>query len=216
MNRLCEIVCLYYGGDILEVENNLTSRQLQAKATKEHIMETAKGLINEYTYDELSIDLICKKAGVSIGSFYHHFKSKQGLIIEGYGECDNFFRESIIGQLKSVGRIDRILEYIDHQMQYAKNVGVELMIEVYKAQITDGVDFFLKSSRGLPQGLLELVKEAQEDGVITKSESAEKITSELLLISRGVIYNWCQNKGNYDISSYCKRIITNHIQIFKE
>lgn len=199
----------------MKEENVLTSRQLQAIATKEHIMNTAKELNKTYTYDELNIELICKEAGVSVGAFYHHFKSKQDLIVAGYGECDNFFRENIIGKLNSINGIDRILEYIDYQMKYAIEVGIDLMTEVYKAQITDGVDFFLQSSRGLPQGLLELVEEAQESGVIKKSQNAESITSELLLISRGVIYNWCQNKGKYELREYCRRIITNHIQCFK-
>lgn len=200
----------------MEEKEVLTNRQLQAIATKEHIMNTVKGLRKRYTYDQLNIDLICKEAGVSTGAFYHHFKSKQDLIVEGYGECDNFFKENIIGRLKSIDNIDRILEYIDYQMKYAIDVGIELMTEVYKAQITDGVEFFLQSSRGLPQGLLELVEQAQESGSITKSQTAESITAELLLISRGVIYNWCQNKGNYELREYCKRIITNYIKCFKE
>jgi hypothetical protein len=101
-------------------------------------------------------------------------------------------------------------------MQYAIDVGIDLMIEVYKAQITEGVDFFLKSSRGLPEGLLQLVSQAQEKGAITKSQEAESITAEILIISRGVIYNWCQNKGSYDLRSYCQKIITNHLECFKK
>ena len=197
-------------------KESLTNRQLQAIATKEHIMKNVKGLRKKYTYDQLNIDLICKEAGVSTGAFYHHFKSKQDLIVEGYGECDNFFKENIIGRLKSIDNIERILEYIDYQMKYAIDVGIDLMTEVYKAQITDGVEFFLQPSRGLPQGLLELVEKAQESGSITKSQNAESITAELLLISRGVIYNWCQNKGNYELREYCKKIISNHIKCFEE
>lgn len=193
----------------------MNNRQLQAKMTKEHIMKTVKNLSKKYSYDELSIDLICKKAGVSTGAFYHHFKSKQGLIIEGYGECDNFFKENIIGKLKTQDPIERLLEYIDYQMDYAIYNGIDLMIEVYKSQITEGADFFLQCSRGLPQGLQSLIEAAQELGVIIKSQSAESISSELLLISRGVIYNWCQNKGSYELKPYCKKIITNHIHCFK-
>ena len=193
----------------------LNARQLQGKATKSKIMDTAKELNKTYSYEDLNIELICKEAGVSVGAFYHHFKGKQDLIVAGYGECDNFFKDNIIGKLKSEDRINRILEYIDYQMKYAIEVGIDLMTEVYKAQITDGVDFFLQSSRGLPQGLLKLVEEAQENGDIKKVQDAESITSELLLISRGVIYNWCQNKGNYELRAYCRRIITNHIEYFR-
>ncbi len=204
------------GEVMVEARESLTSRQLQAKATKDHIMKTAKRLSKDYTYDELSVETICTEAGVSIGSFYHHFKSKQDLIVEGYGECDNFFKENIIGKLKSEDEFGRILEYIDYQMLYAIDVGIDLMIELYRAQITEGVDFFLKSDRGLPQGLLQLVIQAQDKGLITKSEDAEDITSELLMISRGVIYNWCQNKGSYELRNYCRKIITNYLEAYKK
>jgi AcrR family transcriptional regulator len=183
--------------------------------TKERIMETARELCKKYTYDKLSVDLICKESGVSIGAFYHHFKSKQGLIIEGYGECDNFFKENIIGKLKSKNSVERILEYIDYQMEYALDIGIDLMKEVYKTQITEGARFFLQSSRSLPHGLQNLVKEAQEKGNITKDESYEDITSELLLLARGVIYNWCQNNGSYELRPYCHKVISNHIQCYK-
>lgn len=193
----------------------MNTRQLQAKTTKDHIMKTAKELIQKYGYDQLSVDLICKNAGVSTGAFYHHFKSKQGLIIEGYGECDNFFRENIIGKLKSKDPIERILEYIDYQMEYAIYIGIDLMKEVYKNQITEGTDLFLKYSHNLPKGLQVLIEQAQEVGLITKSQSAKSIESEILLISRGVVYNWCQNNGAYELIPYCQKIITNHIQCFK-
>ncbi|MCT4687101.1 TetR/AcrR family transcriptional regulator [Vallitalea sp.] len=193
----------------------MNKRQLQAIETKERIMKTAKELCKKYTYDKLSVDLICKEAGVSVGAFYHHFKSKHGLIIEGYWECDKFFQEKIIGKLRSKDPIERILEYIDYQMEYALNIGIDLMTEVYKTQITEGTSFFLKSSRSLPHGLQNLVKEAQQKGAITKGDSIENITCELLLLSRGVIYNWCQNNGSYDLRLYCHKVISNHMQCFK-
>ncbi|MBU3227385.1 TetR/AcrR family transcriptional regulator [Clostridium algidicarnis] len=76
-------------------------------------MKVAKDLSKKYSYDELSIDLICKKAEVSTGAFYHHFKSKQGLIIEGYREYDNFFKENITSKLKSQDPIERLVELIN-------------------------------------------------------------------------------------------------------
>lgn len=193
----------------------MTNRQLQAQNTKGHIMKIARELIERDTYDGVRIDTICSTAGVSVGAFYHHFKSKQGIIIAGYEECDDYFRENVLGLLTALDPVERIAEYIDFQMDYAVSVGIGLMIEVYKAQITDGNDFFLQNTRGLPQGLCTVVEEAQKAGAITKEQTAGSITSELLVISRGVIYNWCQNKGNYDLKSYCRRIIAAHLKSYK-
>lgn len=177
-------------------------------------MKTARELIEKETYARITVDSICKECNVSIGAFYHHFKSKQGVIIAGYEECDVFFREEVTKALKSTNPIDRIIEYIGCQMDYATSVGAGLVIEVYKAQITDGNDFFLDASRDLPRGLCAIIEEAQNAGAITMEQSASSLTSELLLISRGVIYNWCQNRGNYDLKSYCSQIITAHLKYY--
>jgi Transcriptional regulator len=189
----------------------MTNRQLQAQNTKERILKTAYELIEKNSYEKTSIKEICKAAKVSVGAFYHHFQSKQGIIIAGYEECDIYFKENVFGMLTSQDPVARIAEYIDFQMDYAVSTGIDLMIELYKAQITDGAEFFLQTSRGLPQGLYTIVEAAQQAGAITKEQSVGSITSELLLISRGVIYNWCQNKGNYDLRAYCHKIITAHL-----
>ena len=177
-------------------------------------MSAARELMKTCTYEQLNIDAICKKAGVSTGAFYHHFKSKQGLIIVGYEQCDRYFNEYVIKNLQKRDPIERIVEYIDYQMVYALEIGIDFMIQLYKAQITDGASFFLQSTRGLPNGLRILVEEAQKSGLLVKTQSAEEIASELLLVSRGVIYNWCQNEGNYELRSFCNKIITHHLNGF--
>lgn len=58
----------------------MTNREQQAQQTYEHILQTAEQLLENCTYDELSISTVCEKAGVSKGGFYHHFSSKDQII----------------------------------------------------------------------------------------------------------------------------------------
>ncbi len=118
----------------------MNSRQQQAKETKEHIMAVALKLIEIYTYDKLSINKICSKANVSTGAFYHYFKSKQELIVEGYKNCDDYFSEHILKDLKGKNYVEKIVEYISCQMKYANKLGIDLMLQLYKTQITDATE----------------------------------------------------------------------------
>ena len=52
----------------------------KSKETKEKIFQAAKEIIQKSGYENLSIKNICEKAGVSNGSFYHHFKTKDDLL----------------------------------------------------------------------------------------------------------------------------------------
>ena len=194
----------------------MTNRKKQALNTKKHILDISIKLMKEYGYDAITIKQICEEAGVSTGAFYHHLKSKEGIIIEGYSECDEYFDEYVINHLESEDIIDKIIEYIGYQTEYAKMLGVHTITQIYKAQLTNGNEFFLSDERGLPKNLLTLIKKAQDDGALRGDYKAKEICDELLLISRGTIYNWSQKNGNYDITEYCKKIISHHLDYFRE
>jgi len=51
-------------------------------ASKNKLLKSAAACFAENGFDAASIDEICKHAGLSKGGFYHHFASKQDLIIE--------------------------------------------------------------------------------------------------------------------------------------
>ena len=194
----------------------MTNRQKQAKKTKKHILDISWKLFREKGYDSVTIKQICDLADVSTGAFYHHFKNKDGIIIQGYTECDDYFDEYVIHNLQSKNLIGKILEYLEYQMKYAEDLGVDLMTQIYRAQLLDDNDFFLSDERGLPGNLLKLVREAQEQGILRTDYECEEIGHELLLISRGAIFNWCLSNGSFDLSKYCKELISRHLYYFVE
>ena len=51
---------------------------------KQRLMQTAIALWKEKGYDNVSIPVICEKCGVTKGSFYHHFESKDDLLLAYY------------------------------------------------------------------------------------------------------------------------------------
>lgn len=56
--------------------------------TRIHLLETALELIWNSNYSEVGVNEICKQAGVTKGSFYHHFQSKAELFCEA---CNHHF-----------------------------------------------------------------------------------------------------------------------------
>ena len=62
----------------------LTNRQKQAVETKQKIFYCAVSLFAQKSYENVTVQDICDKAEVSVGAFYHHFKSKENIINEGY------------------------------------------------------------------------------------------------------------------------------------
>ena len=50
-------------------------------SAKEKIVEAAEELLREHGFTPTSVDEICRRAGVSKGSFYHFFESKEDLAV---------------------------------------------------------------------------------------------------------------------------------------
>ena len=178
-----------------------TGRQIQAEQTRHTILETAKRLIGEKGFDGVTITQIAREAGVSKGLFYHYFRSKDDIIIEGYSECDEYFEREIRDRLQGETAWERILEFLDHQMAYAESVGIDLITQTYKSQIQYGTDFFTSRERSLPKILRSVVGRGQASGDLTAEPDADYITGYLLRFSRGLIYDWCLHRGEFNLRS---------------
>lgn len=190
------------------------SRKRQAELTKSKLLAVSLKLMKEQGFDQVKISDICKEANVSTGAFYHHIKSKAGIVIEGYAQCDKYFSETVFPLLKDRYDVDAILEYVEYQMKYGEDFGVDLCIQIYKAQLTEGTEFFLSQERPLPNGLISIVRNLQAKGVIQNDKDAKIIANEVLVISRGILYNWCQQNGHYDIKKFAREVISNYIKCY--
>ncbi|HEX4119518.1 MAG TPA: TetR/AcrR family transcriptional regulator [Verrucomicrobiae bacterium] len=54
--------------------------------TKEKLLEVGFDLFWDGSYGSVSVDDICKRAGINKGSFYHFFPSKADLVVAAYEE----------------------------------------------------------------------------------------------------------------------------------
>lgn len=54
--------------------------------TKAKLLQVGFDLIWDSSYGSVSVDDICKRAGINKGSFYHFFPSKADLVVEAYAE----------------------------------------------------------------------------------------------------------------------------------
>ena len=64
----------------MSTKTELSKQQKKSQETKEKIFQAAKKILRKSGYEKLSIKNICEEAGVSNGSFYHHFKTKDDLL----------------------------------------------------------------------------------------------------------------------------------------
>ena len=100
----------------------MTNREQQAQQTYEHILQTAEQLLATSSYEALSINEICERAGISKGGFYHHFSSKDQLIAILIGrqmqEHVYTYLEPLLGKKNAMSLLQL---YMQTGLDYLKN-----------------------------------------------------------------------------------------------
>lgn len=82
--------------------------------TRTKLLETATKLIWEHSYGSVSVDDICKRAGVRKGSFYHFFPSKSDLLVaamEDRWQQNQSFLDGIFSS--QIPPLKRLADYCD-------------------------------------------------------------------------------------------------------
>jgi TetR/AcrR family transcriptional regulator, fatty acid metabolism regulator protein len=188
-------------------EKELTKRQIQAQNTQDLIYKTAVEMMEQKGFQNLKVDEICKAAGVSIGSFYNCFKSKNDILNEVFRHIDEYFLNTVPDKLKEGNSIDRINKYFEIYAEYNVARGIEFTKQLYGVRN----NLFITKGRYLQNLLKNIIESGQEAGEITRDMTSDEIAEFLFIAIRGVVYHWCLYDGQFDlverISGYTAKLV---------
>ncbi|SMC72670.1 transcriptional regulator, TetR family [Desulfocicer vacuolatum DSM 3385] len=186
----------------------LTKRKLQAIETKNRIYETGVELMELKGFENITIDEISKKAGVSVGAFYHHFKSKEDILYKLFESADEFMETKSIDTLEGTTASIKILFFFEYLAKLYIYYGIDIIKALYKTQ----TKLFLCTTSVRFVMLHNIVSQGIEQGEIDPSFSAEETTKFLFTGARGIAFNWCLDNGKFDLvkamNEYIQRLLT--------
>jgi TetR/AcrR family fatty acid metabolism transcriptional regulator len=177
------------------------SRKQQAENTRHKVAETALRLYTSRGYDQVAVDDICREAGVSKGTFYVYFASKDQVLVEEFLELDRFYIDS----LPDIDKIDtvtgRLLAFGRYSLRHISGLGKDYLKVAYSSQVAPGrgPSPLASQARASYEIALRLVAEAQENRELRSDLSAEEIALALVRAIRGVVIEWCLLDGGFDL-----------------
>ena len=178
--------------------------------TKKRLIDISIELFNEHGYDNVGVRDIAAKAGVTTGSFYHHFKNKEEVLHKKFQNSEDYLLHTITNSLKSEKYSEKIVEYMSVFLaSYIENDGYELTGHRLFAK-----DFRDRRSMSLIMAIENLVKKAQQEGELSNSKSSSDLTNILLVSYRGVVYDWVIEKGEYNLYEALKEHLTIIVEYF--
>ncbi|HCM28570.1 MAG: TetR family transcriptional regulator [Treponema sp. GWB1_62_6] len=192
----------------------LTTRKIQADKTRKKIYAVSISFMEKKGYNDTTIEEICKKAGVSVGTFYNYFKSKDDIFFDIYKMADEYFENTVIPKLNesNANALDKIVIFFKYYASYNSKRGLENISQLYNTKNR----FFTIKKRFMQESLNKIIKDGQEANQITITTAPDEITDFLFIASRGVVYDWCIHQGKYDLEEKMEHYIKNIVVIFAQ
>ncbi|MFA5064680.1 MAG: TetR/AcrR family transcriptional regulator [Dehalococcoidia bacterium] len=189
-------------------KKNFVIRRKRSAALRIKLFETAVELVEKVGYDNVSIDEICKRVGVTKGAFYRHFKSKDQIVTERHMAYDAGFTNELLPQVSHMQPgIEKLMAYIRLTMKYMYSTTKKLVRLGYIVALSKKEPPYTPNKRELYKVLEQLVREGQACGEIRKDLPCAQISSTLLYSIIGLVFCWCMPGNRVDLEKACDHFL---------
>lgn len=192
-------------------KTQMSRQQQKSRETKEKIFQAAKRILQKSGYETLSIKNICEEAGVSNGSFYHHFKTKDDLL-SYYIEDQPRIRPELLELPADVeGVKEGIIRVYLNYVKYCRELGVEFMAEYYDTK-NQALNAAIRTERPYPIVTVRTyVEKAIKEGVVRLNVEIGAFTTDIRMIVIGNVFEWCIKHGEADFEGNMSRSLGKYL-----
>ena len=201
------------------MEQTVKKRKLQAMETKKKIFDATMELVKEKGIEDVQIEEISRRAGVSIGLFYKYYTNKSDVIMEAkVRELDDFYtsiRESFLNGPRGE---EKIFRFVWHIMDHHENkLSKEELKHIYTTILSNPGrgQSIVTEKRPIYLGFSEGLKEMAEDGLLKENVSVEMATRHMVMLIRGMIFEYLLTDDPFDLIGTSKLLITTYLKGLK-
>lgn len=182
-------------------KSSLTPRQLQARRTKDRIYQSALRIIAQTGYKDASIDAITKEAGVSIGSFYKYFSSKDSLLLHSFVKSGEVYQQAY-REVSHLGFPENLYLFVRLSYFALEQRGKEVMYGVTSNMLSpEFKERVIAPDRAFFGYMRQLVQTGKTAGRLRDSVPTEDYVKRLFTMLTGVEMIWCLTDFQQSLSS---------------
>lgn len=183
----------------------MTKREDKALQTKNKIIESAKYLIKENGFENVSVDDITKHAGVAKGSYYVYFKKKEDIISE-IGCLEFRYINEEINKMNSLGIVDKLSYYAKRYKEGLLDLG----IEISKCWLQDNLNCRCKLEYDF-NVISNIINIGINNNEIKKEVNVNDLTYIIISILYGIMLIWIMSNGQIKVDNQVDNIKFNDI-----
>lgn len=190
------------------MEMKQTNRAKQALATKNRILSEGRKLILKKGFDDVTVDEISKKANVTVGTFYHYFRSKDEIILGLLPNVEDYYKKVRSENSGSLKKIIGYYTWFNNEI-IRTNVPPDLIIQLFSSQKLLSM---LEEDR-IVSGI-ELIIEGQISGTVTKDYFPAYISKLIFSSTRGICFHWAMHPNSISLVDATAEIVTRLVNSF--
>lgn len=174
--------------------------------TKQKLFDTAAELFSRYDFDNVTVDTIVEAAGLSKGTFYIYFESKDALIAEFLSNYVNSIDSDYKSHLESLPpettATEMILSLIEKTTDVlTDSIGHHRMSIVYKVHLSNTINMEAVTgyNRKLYQMFADVLEIGLAQGEFRTMLPIDTLSKHFVMALRGLSYEWCIRYPNFDL-----------------
>lgn len=178
----------------------------KGEKTKQRLLESATQLFEKNDFTNVTVDAIVEAAGVSKGTFYIYFESKDALIADILSDyvtiVDSDYKKYLSSITSGAKADDMMLSLISKICDVLVNtIGRDNMSIIYKLQLdkTFNTDSINGYNRDLYQIFSDVIQLGLNQGIFHTEIPLQTITNHFVMAIRGISYEWCIRYPNFDL-----------------
>ena len=168
----------------------------KSELTKELVYKAALELMEEKGYRGATIRDICKRANVSVGTFYSYFNAKSDVIREIYLSGDRFFLDTVAPELEGKACFEQLRIFVRGYALVNLETGLDIVKVLYNAD-----NEWFRQTRPMQSVLEGIIRRGQSSGELRTALEPGQLIDYFFDLLRGICYNWCVYDGGFDLEA---------------
>lgn len=166
--------------------------------TRRKIYLAVQELLNDQR-GNISVQDICRKANIGVGTFYHYYSSKDEALLDISNPIDLYFETEVAPLLEGQTPSEQLHIFFTHQAQFMMDyVLTNGQMNIMRATLGN-LQHFFSQDRLTYSMLLEIVSQESLFRTWKQYYTAQKITWHLLYLTRGIVHNWLGCGCSYNL-----------------
>ena len=177
----------------------------QRSASIERILQCALDLFVKSGYRVTTVETMAAQAGLTKGTVYFYFKSKDAVMLRLLAEAEAIVVDSTLAELERAGpgALDKLVGFLNHQSVIALAHPHHLLLLILMS-----IEFYGTNSeievrvraiyRRLYACIEGVVHQGQAEGMIRTDIRSHELTSIVMAAHDGVLIEWYRRPGELD------------------